>query len=292
MQKAPITAIITHFNRSEGVERALQSVLRQTVAPSEILLVDDHSSPEHVEVLRKKYAGAATLVLLEQNAGPGAARNAGCEAATQEFVAFLDDDDEWAPTKLEEQWKAICNDPTLDGVTCALHVHHADGRNEVWRHHTPDHHTLQAALVATPALPSSFLLRNSVLQKVGGFDPRLRFFEDWDLCIRLMKAGARLRHLGEPLVEYPTGGMNQATSKWLRLNLGRFRILFRHADIYRQQIGYSGMIRLAGSLFRRAGLERGGIWGRLAYSVGSIPKPGLLGHLLSTGRMSDDGFDY
>ena len=290
--KPQITAIITHFNRSDVIGRAVQSVLDQTLKPSEIILVDGKSSPKHAEHLQK-YANVARLVLMSEDPGGGGPmRNEGIKAAKGEWLAFLDDDDTWAPEKLERQWQAIAEDPSLDGVTCWLNTHHQDGRREVWSHHTPEHHTLASALEGTPALPGTYLIRKSALDQIGGFDPALRFFEDWDIAIRLLRAGFRIRHLSEPLVNYTLGGAGQATSKWFRHNVGRLRVVYRHADAYRQVFGSNGFRRMMGTALRRAGLERGGVLGRLTYAAGSIGSPRYLAPLLFSGHMSEEGFQY
>src|SRR5579871_3325601 len=99
----PVSVIIAHYNRSDRIGAALASINQQTCRPLEVIVVDDASRDEHRSNL-KEFASAARILYLDRNGGPAQARNAGIEAAHGEFLAFLDDDDEWFPTKLETQW--------------------------------------------------------------------------------------------------------------------------------------------------------------------------------------------
>lgn len=104
---APVSVIIPCFRCTQTLERAVASVVAQTVGPAEIILVDDASGDDTRALLlslRDRYeSGWIKLVLLDQNAGAGSARNAGWAAASQVFVAFLDSDDAWHPRKIEIQ---------------------------------------------------------------------------------------------------------------------------------------------------------------------------------------------
>jgi glycosyltransferase involved in cell wall biosynthesis len=94
-------------------------VLNQTLQPAEILLIDDASGDGTLEVLRqfeKLHAPRLRVIALEQNGGPGLARNAGWDASTQPWLAFLDADDVWHPRKLEIQWAWLLDHP--DVVLC------------------------------------------------------------------------------------------------------------------------------------------------------------------------------
>ena len=101
-QSAPgITVVIPAHNAGEHLGRALESVLAQTRPADEILVVDDGSTDNTAEVARSY--GSAVTYLYQDQRGAGAARNRGIEAATGDWVAFLDADDEWLPEKLAVQ---------------------------------------------------------------------------------------------------------------------------------------------------------------------------------------------
>jgi glycosyltransferase involved in cell wall biosynthesis len=103
---APVTVVIPCFNCETTIHRAVASVAAQTLRPAEVWLVDDASSDAAAAVfatVEQTYPGWVRLITLATNQGAGGARNAGWEAATQEFVAFLDADDTWHPEKIAVQ---------------------------------------------------------------------------------------------------------------------------------------------------------------------------------------------
>lgn len=110
------TAVLPLYNKASTINRAIRSVLSQTVSDCEVIVVDDGSTDGSVEAIDKAYLPSIRLVR-QANAGPGAARNAGAALATGEFLAFLDSDDEWLPSFLETAGEALDNDPQ-----CAAYV--------------------------------------------------------------------------------------------------------------------------------------------------------------------------
>ena len=113
----PISVIIPCYCCVDTIERAVNSVLDQTYSVSEIILVDDHSPDETLSFIAGfiKNLGdkRISLLSLAENAGPGAARNAGWSHATQTWIAFLDADDAWHPRKIEIQWNWLESHPNV-----------------------------------------------------------------------------------------------------------------------------------------------------------------------------------
>ena len=112
IEHAPIAVVIPCYLCADTIERALASVMEQTVLPTEVWLIED-GSPDggrtrtKLHELEKRYTAEGVqirVVALEQNIGAGAARNTGWNAATQPYIAFLDADDAWHPRKLEIQY--------------------------------------------------------------------------------------------------------------------------------------------------------------------------------------------
>lgn len=99
-----VSAVIPTYNCSRLLRRAIDSVLAQSI-PVELIVVDDGSSDDTATVVASY--GNAVRYLYQPNAGAAAARNAGICAARGEWIAFLDHDDEWLPTKTEKQLAAI-----------------------------------------------------------------------------------------------------------------------------------------------------------------------------------------
>ncbi|MCI5137250.1 MAG: glycosyltransferase family 2 protein, partial [Candidatus Electrothrix sp. AR1] len=108
-----ISVIIPTFNRAEFLEQAIDSVLDQSLACGEILIVDDGSTDATSEIVRRISGSAKVPIsyLYQENKGASAARNKGIVEARYEFLCFLDSDDRWAPRKLELQLEAMEEQP-------------------------------------------------------------------------------------------------------------------------------------------------------------------------------------
>jgi glycosyltransferase involved in cell wall biosynthesis len=112
---APVSAVIPCFRCARTLERAVESVIAQTVPPMEVILVDDCSGDATRALMeqlqRRCEPDWIRLVFLEVNAGAASARNAGWDLARGDYVAFLDADDAWHPRKIEVQYKYMNSNP-------------------------------------------------------------------------------------------------------------------------------------------------------------------------------------
>ena len=199
MKSTDITVIIPTYNRAATLERAVDSVLRQTIGPVQILIVDDASTDESPLLLDKLEARYANLTVLrqEKNAGACAARNRGIAYAATPYIAFLDSDDAWLPEKLERQ-AAFLERENADIVVCSVwRVERGRRRLYPDKHHCGDLHA--------DLLRGNFISTGMIFGKracfLGGFDPRLPRLQDWDLMLGLTKT-YRVCHLHEPLANY------------------------------------------------------------------------------------------
>ena len=114
---AQVSVVIPCFRCGATIGRAVVSVAGQTQKPAEILLVDDASEDDTLSVLEElvcAYAGWVRVIALAHNLGPAGARNAGWEAATQPYLAFLDADDSWHPEKIRIQYGVMRDNPDID----------------------------------------------------------------------------------------------------------------------------------------------------------------------------------
>jgi len=182
-----VSVVVTAYRPDRGLLTAVRSILAQSWANTEIVIVDDASEPEYDEVLRAAVAlgDRIRLVKLAVNAGTYAARNAGLEAAGGEFAAFQDSDDWSHPRRLELQVRPMLEDRRLVATT-------SDGLA------VTDQLMLSRPGVRSGRFnPSSLVFRrNAVLGKVGWFD-RVRKAADSEYIGRIQAAfGAhRVRHL-------------------------------------------------------------------------------------------------
>jgi glycosyltransferase involved in cell wall biosynthesis len=188
-----VTVVIPAMNRAHLLPRALESVARQTVAPFEVLVVDDASSDSTAEVAR---ACGARVLSMPQRSGSGPARNAGIAAAQTTWIAFLDSDDEWDANHLELLLLAAG-----DHVLVCAPAQTSSGRaigNVTGR---PLELTPARLLVPGDAIVTSgTMARRSVLEAVGGFTALPRA-QDLDLWLRVLERGPGLATTS-PTVRY------------------------------------------------------------------------------------------
>lgn len=106
----PVSVIVPCFNSESTLLRAYNSIVSQTILPSEIIFIDDCSTDTTIDIILSIYDISPVpvkIVRLDNNYGPAVARNKGLIVSTQEYVAFLDSDDTWHPSKIELQYAAI-----------------------------------------------------------------------------------------------------------------------------------------------------------------------------------------
>lgn len=182
-----VSVIIPTRNRHELLRAALRSVLCQTFTNLEIWIIDDGSAPPvRLEELLDTPDPRLHLVRLENRRGVAAARNVGAQKATAPFLAFLDDDDEWLPTKLEDQLRCITSPDQMAAVFSGFQAWR--GPNLMYTRVPAPQEDLKAALLKEPMTgPPMVLIRTDVFRDLGGFDVALKRYEDWDLWLRLVQ---------------------------------------------------------------------------------------------------------
>jgi len=226
-----VSVVIPVYISERFLRESLESVFAQTFQDYEVVCVDDGSTDGSCALL-KQY-GARVRVIQQANAGQSAARNAGVQEATGAFVAFLDQDDRWYPSKLAQQVSVLNAEPDVALVHCNYDRLDGDGRVLVAGAALAE----QASALASPlgrligealVFPSAMLLRRDVFQRVGGFDPELRGFEDFDLIARLKQQG-RFVLLNESGMAYRlhAGGFTRAGGMGIIRSRERFLIRMR-----------------------------------------------------------------
>jgi glycosyltransferase involved in cell wall biosynthesis len=184
------------------VPRAIECVLRQTYQNIELLVIDDGSPDDTGQVVRAIPDGRIRYIRHEKNKGLPAARNTGIRAAQGEYIAFLDDDDEWRDDKLEYQLRVI---RSYDAVLCTAVANGIPYR--VLLRPTVTLEDLKRGSFD----PSGLLAKTSVLRDVM-FDENLRQGEDWDALIRIALRYS-IGWVAEPLLLYNEGDHERMTNE-------------------------------------------------------------------------------
>jgi GT2 family glycosyltransferase len=266
-----ISVIIPHYNRPDSLRRAVDSVQNQVLPPQEIVVVDDCSRPE----MRKKVddiKGITRIIDNRRNLGLAGTRNAGLAEAKCEWVAFLDDDDEYLPDKFRRQTEYLESHPDCEIVGGGLRMVNATGKAEYWGGRATRQLHLRDGLIHTAAMVQTYLARKDVLQRAGGFDDAFRFMEDFEFGIRILAAGFNMHFIAEPLFIYYFGGREQLSRHWVRMLKGHMAAVKKHEDLYRQEFGRRGPQEMYARLFQHYGGQRGGVPGRLVSMAGSVLK--------------------
>lgn len=186
MSKPLVSVIIPTFNRGYCLEESIRSVLEQSFIDFELVVVDDGSTDNTSELVRR--FPAVKLIRLEENRGVSFARNRGVVEAQGDWVGFLDSDDLWEQGKLATQVKWIERHPDLQIVyTDEIWIRNGVRVNPMNKHRKYSGDIFRYCLPLCIVSPSSVLLRAKVLSEVGGFDESMQVCEDYDLWLRVAK---------------------------------------------------------------------------------------------------------
>ena len=197
-----VSVVIPAYNAMRYLPQTVASVLAQTFGDFEVLIVDD-GSQDDTAGWAAAHPDARVRLVARPNGGAAAARNTGVQHAAGEYVAFLDADDLWQPTKLEQQVARADADPEVGLVDCWISYIDGEGEpigkvmtqhleGDVWAH------MVEYNLVRCGSTP---LVRRRLFDEVGSFDEGFRYAEDWEMWIRIT-ARYKFAVVKEPLVAY------------------------------------------------------------------------------------------
>ncbi|HSF14643.1 MAG TPA: glycosyltransferase [Vicinamibacteria bacterium] len=250
--------IPTH-NRGDVLVRAIASIHAQTVAPAEIIVVDDGSTDGSVERIRAQFP--RVRVLRQSNRGVSAARNAGIRASSGELVAFLDSDDEWLPRKLERQLGALAASP--DAFLCHTNeIWIRNGRrvNPMKKHRKHGGDIFEKSLPLCIISPSSTLVSRRVIDTVGYFDESLPACEDYDLWLRVT-ARHPVLFVDENLIVKYGGHPDQLSRRYPAMDRFRIRaiekLLAEHVLDERKRKAAETMLARKQFIYNQGALKRG-----------------------------------
>jgi len=215
-----VSVVIPAYNMGPSIARAVDSVLAQSRPADEIIVVDDGSIDDTAAVL-KSY-GSQIRPIHQENAGACAARNRGIQAASSDWIAFLDGDDEWIPQKLEMQIEHLRRNPDLLWSYSNLLVR--DSENEQYR---PEHNSIRAEkmLAGKEFFPNyleacrrgfyittiTLIIRRRMLIEVEMFRIGQKRLQEADLSFRMAFRRPMIGYINQPLAYYNRSGPTTIT---------------------------------------------------------------------------------
>lgn len=219
-----VSVIIPTWNRSELLVAAVRSALTQTVPPLEVLVCDDGSTDDSEAAVAAIGDARVRWLAGERGGRPAIPRNRGIRESRGEWIAFLDNDDEWFPEKLERQLDAVGRCGCLAACSNAVRFvpgHGAGGNYLRWSQPLV---TFEDLLQVNQVVCSSALVHRSLFATVEGFPeaPELKALEDYALWLRVA-AMTKFAYLSEPLLSYrdeaATSVRKEGLSVWRQRDL-------------------------------------------------------------------------
>ncbi|MBT9497371.1 MAG: glycosyltransferase [Zoogloea sp.] len=184
------------------LEEALESLVRQTLKPSEVVLVEDGPISAEARLVVERYRAVLNIksVVMPGNVGLATALNEGLRQCANEVVARFDSDDIAVPERFARQLVAIEGDQSADVVGCFAQEMDIAGKLGGMRSMPVGHEQILENLWACPIIHPSVIYRRSRILAVGAYRTDLRRSEDYDLWFRCAKAGLRFANLPEALI--------------------------------------------------------------------------------------------
>ncbi len=218
--QAPVSVIIPTHNRCASVCLAIDSVLAQTLAPTQVIVVDDGSSDDTCAVIRQRFPRVE--LIQQQNHGVSHARNRAIEIASSDWVAFLDSDDLWFENKLQVQMHHINAHPEYSLCHCDEHwIRNGKRVNPMNKHQKRGGYIFEHCLPLCAISPSATLIHKKLFDEIGVFDESLPACEDYDLWLRIC-AKHPVLYVDQALLAKTGGHEDQLSRKhW---GMDRFRL--------------------------------------------------------------------
>ena len=234
-----VSCVIPTYRRSDTLSRAIDSVLKQTYSNVEVLVVDDNEkdSPDSLNVskLVQSYSDYRVKLITQPKHINGAeARNAGIRASKGDYIAFLDDDDVWLPTKIERQMEAMSDHPECSGSSC-LYSHY--GKDRVIRSCPPySSDNLHRKIIGrdVAVFTSTVVLKKDKLLESGLFNINLKRHQDLQLLLDFTRHN-KIVVLNEYLVKlYVDSNINRANDvqRLIEVKERFFEACNNHLDLY------------------------------------------------------------
>jgi glycosyltransferase involved in cell wall biosynthesis len=237
-----IDIIIPTYNRADYLNRSIQSVLNQTNQDFDLIIVDDGSTDHTSKILEPYKSHSKIQIISQENRGVSAARNTGAKSGKNEWLAFLDSDDEWLNDKLENQINFLVKNPEL-------HFLHSE---EIWirnnsrvnpkvKHSKSSNQLIERSLEFCLISPSTVVIKKELFNKFGGFDESLVVCEDFDLWNKILLS-EKIGFIETPLINKYGGHSDQLSTTTKAMDYWRIKSLFnlyqRHTNLINEEFKF------------------------------------------------------
>lgn len=202
-----VSVIIPVYNSSKYIKECLDSVIKQTYKNLEIILVDDKSSDNSIEIIKSYNDKRIKLIELENNVGAAISRNKGIEASTGDYLCFLDSDDFWKLNKIEKQIKFIKNREFI----YAGYTYYKRGKTHNVK--VPKHIDYKESLKNTTIFTSTVMFNMNKLKKEDIYMPDIKRGQDQATWWKVLKKGITAYGIDEVLAFYRVGEKSLSSNK-------------------------------------------------------------------------------
>ncbi len=236
-----ISVIIPVYNRAHIVERTLESVLAQSFRPLQLVLVDNDSTDNSLQVLQRWAVGHASAdldvrVVTEYTHTAGAARNRGAQEASGEWLVFFDSDDEMMPCLIQDYADAVeLHGGNVDIVSTGAVLRYPDGTAVNLPFHTSDIMAVQ--LLNSQLATQRYMVRAGFFHDAGEWNATLPVWNDWELGMRMLLNRPRMAYVGKSNVVVNHSGDASITGNSFAAKAGQWE---RTMDVVQDEIAGSG----------------------------------------------------
>ena len=239
MTKQLVSVIIPCYNAAKTIQRAIVSVLAQDYSEIELIVIDDGSSDQTVQLIwqmrqRCNQLNVKLNLIAQRNAGVSAARNRGIKEAKGHYIAFLDADDLWLPNKLSLQIRHLQTSPELGLSFARVNFVSLDGSVRKQSKLPQQHLQAKDLLSANPTIsPSNWVMKAATCRAINGFNDEMTHAEDQELLIRILQETDYLiAGVDQILINYTTSpdGLSADIEAMYQGWLYLMKILQQHSD--------------------------------------------------------------
>ncbi|MGL4993326.1 MAG: glycosyltransferase family 2 protein [Bacteroidales bacterium] len=250
-----ISIVIPYHNREKRIEKTLLSVVAQSHRPLEVILVNNNSTDNSEKLcheFKSKHETKDFIIILanETKRGANAARNRGLEIATSEYISFFDSDDEMLPRRMELINKTIVDNfyPDIIGSISRVTDETRGGSYIKMRCYSSDPIT---QITRGQLSTSSMTIRSSILRGVGGWDERLDRWQDWNLGVRLLQKGYKVKWIKNIPLDVIYAHEDSITGLHFGVDGNPLlkAVLLTHESLYKNSKGYDNRLKL-GIIYR------------------------------------------